>query len=390
MHKMKISIIAPDLSHNCLGRAYLIAKVLQKQCVVEIVGATFGEATWGTVSEDKSIEYKTVKIHGTFAPYYQLFKLMKMIDGDVIYVSKPLPSSFILGLICKLITGKKIVLDIDDWQMGFLKDYVKNLGMTAKARYFSRSLVKLYSLNSWWGTLLCNSLTKFTDGIVVSNSFLNQMYGGVIIPHVRDTEYFKPEEYSTVQRNIVAFLGTPREHKGIVALLEALIMTKSFSTITLLLLGFDPANEFHNKVLCCLEKKMPGKYIALGVTPFSALPEFLAASDVVAIPQEDTLSTIGQIPAKLFDAMAMGKPIVATSVNDIPKVLDGCGWVVPPNDCVSLSEAIDNVLNNREEALRIGKKAREKSIKEYSYASAERVLLPLLQHLYWKSVSITG
>jgi glycosyltransferase involved in cell wall biosynthesis len=41
-------------------------------------------------------------------------------------------------------------------------------------------------------------------------------------------------------------------------------------------------------------------------------------------------ATVGQIPAKLFDAMAMAKPIVATDVNDFAGILDGCGLVVKP------------------------------------------------------------
>jgi len=34
---MKISILTPDLSHNCLGCAYLLAKILQKYYEVEIL-----------------------------------------------------------------------------------------------------------------------------------------------------------------------------------------------------------------------------------------------------------------------------------------------------------------------------------------------------------------
>jgi hypothetical protein len=40
---MKISILTPDLSHNYLGRAYLLAKILQRHYEVEIIGLMFGE-----------------------------------------------------------------------------------------------------------------------------------------------------------------------------------------------------------------------------------------------------------------------------------------------------------------------------------------------------------
>ena len=52
---MKISILTPDLSHNCLGRAYLLAKILQRHYEVEIVCPIFGDGIWEPVANDKSI-----------------------------------------------------------------------------------------------------------------------------------------------------------------------------------------------------------------------------------------------------------------------------------------------------------------------------------------------
>jgi len=91
---MKISILTPDLSHNCLGRAYLLAKILQRHYEVEIVGPIFGDGIWKPVADDKTIVYKGVKICGSLNPYWQSMELVKKIDGDVIYASKPLFTSF--------------------------------------------------------------------------------------------------------------------------------------------------------------------------------------------------------------------------------------------------------------------------------------------------------
>ena len=40
---IKILILSPDLSHNCLDRSYLLAKILQRHYEVEIIGPMFGE-----------------------------------------------------------------------------------------------------------------------------------------------------------------------------------------------------------------------------------------------------------------------------------------------------------------------------------------------------------
>jgi len=45
---MKMSILTPDLSHSCLGRAYLLAKILQRRYDVEIIGPLFRDGLWET------------------------------------------------------------------------------------------------------------------------------------------------------------------------------------------------------------------------------------------------------------------------------------------------------------------------------------------------------
>jgi glycosyltransferase involved in cell wall biosynthesis len=40
------------------------------------------------------------------------------------------------------------------------------------------------------------------------------------------------------------------------------------------------------------------------------------------------------MPCKMFEAMAMGKPIVASAVSDLPEVLEDCGKSAAPGDMV--------------------------------------------------------
>jgi len=142
---MKISILTPDLSHNCLGRAYLLAKILQRHYEVEIIGPMFGEGIWEPVENDKSIIYKYVKVYGRLKPYWQIGKLIKKIDGEVIYASKPLFSSFGIGLLKKILKKKPLILDIDDWQMGFIKENYSRLSIYKRFRFIASSTLYLYN-----------------------------------------------------------------------------------------------------------------------------------------------------------------------------------------------------------------------------------------------------
>ena len=120
---MKITILSPDLSHNCLGRAYLLAKILQRRHKVEVVGPLFGEEIWQPVIEDSSIPYRWTKLNqafhpswhlndllASFTPYSQLNELARTIDADALYASKPLVTSFGLGLLKKL--GKHCTISL--------------------------------------------------------------------------------------------------------------------------------------------------------------------------------------------------------------------------------------------------------------------------------------
>jgi len=109
--------------------------------------------------------------------------------------------------------------------------------------------------------------------------------------------------------------------------------------------------------------------------PFEKVPEFLAMADVVVIPQKRTFATLGQVPAKVFDAMAMAKPIIATNVSDLAEILNGCGWIVEPENPEQLAKTIQYVLDHPDKAAEMGQKARQKCIEKYSWDTMEKILI---------------
>jgi len=172
------------------------------------------------------------------------------------------------------------------------------------------------------------------------------------------------------------FLGTPRPHKGIDDLLIAL---KQISTpgLRLVIIGVENQQEF----LKGLDQSIRDRVVVLPKIPFKNLPEFLSAADIVAIPQRQTSDSIGQIPAKLFDAMSMAKPIIATRVSDIPEVLEGCGYLVDPSEPSQLADAIQYIFSHPGEAKATGCAARERCKQRYDMHNLERDLHGLVEHV---------
>lgn len=375
---MKITILTPNFSSNCLGRAYILAKMLSSRWQVEIVGPMFGESIWFPVVDAKDIAYKPIKLKRNSHFLINLGRIIKKIDGDVIYVSKPVMTSFLPGLLCKLFRRKTLVLDIDDWDLGFTLGSYKKLSSFERLKNFVHSLTDYaYHLN----ILFFEKLVHLADGKTVSNSFLQERFSGTLIPHARDSQLFNPQNYDSQalktkyglsDKKIVAFIGTAREHKGLSVLIEAMSLIDK-SDMVLMLVGIDGRENSYAAM--AKEKLGLSRVMMFGRQKFSKIGEFLAMSDLIVVPQQIDSAALGQFPAKIFDAMAMAKPIISTDVNDISKVLDGCGIIVAHQDAKAMSEEIQSLIEDSQRSIALGIKAREKFLANYSFEVVGKALI---------------
>lgn len=372
---MKVSILCFDLSDNAVGRADLLARLLAPRYEVDVVGPVFGPAVWGPV-RGGGIRYRVVA--GARYPRFAgaIAELLRLADGDLLYASKPRPTSFGIGLLKRRLAGRPLLLDIDDWELGFFY----RGGLWGRAGRF----LNLANPNGLPWTWLLEQCVPRVQGRTVASRFLQERFGGVLISHVRDTEAWRPEaadprlarsRLGLTHERVVMFLGTPRDYKGLDDLALA-VRHLGRQDVILAVVG-------------CLPESPTGRRLsALGSAvrlcaeiPFAEVPNYLAAADLIAVPQRLTPDTVGQVPAKLIDAMALARPIVSTRVSMIPEILEGCGLVVSPGNPTELANAIAFLLDHPEEARRMGRMARERCIQRYSYAAARELLFPLVEQV---------
>jgi len=77
-----------------------------------------------------------------------------------------------------------------------------------------------------------------------------------------------------------------------------------------------------------------------GALPPTAVAQWMVAADLVTLP-----SYSEGHPNVLVEALACGRPVVATTVGGIPEVVDdACGVLIPPHDGTALAPALDAVL----------------------------------------------
>jgi glycosyltransferase involved in cell wall biosynthesis len=373
---VKISVLAFDLSDNATGRADLLARLLAPRWEVEVVGPRFGDGVWRP-AQGGSVAHRAVAVGGArrYPRFARLWNdLVAGADGDVLFASKPRPTSYGAALLARRRRPRPLLLDIDDWEVGFFRR-AGAWGTLGRA-------LNLGNPNGLPWTWTMERLVRRADAITVASRFLQRRFGGTLIPHVRDTEAWDPARYDRAAararigagaERVVMFLGTPRGHKGIDDLVEA--VGALGGGVRLVLVGADAAGEAGRRWAARPWVRLVGEI------PFDDVPRYLVAADAVAVPQRATTDTVGQVPAKIFDAMALARPIVSTAVSMIPEILDGCGVLVPPGDVVALSAALRRLLDDPAAAGELGRRARARCREHYSFASARAALFPLVERV---------
>ena len=381
---MKVTILTPDVSQNGLGRADCLARILQPRFQVTIVGPQFGDGVWAPLRDHAAAPVTGIPMArtGLRAPAEAWRTLRKSLDGDLLYVSKPFATS--LWNARKAADGRPVAVDIDDWEWGSFREWWAAARPGERLREARAGLSSLHH-RRLWNAYLGDRWVKRFPLRTVSNETLRRRFGGLLVPHARDTNAFDPSRFDGAAerrrlglddgRTLVMFLGTPRPFKGLETLAEAVGRTPS---CTLAIIGRDdsPAGR---RFQAQLETLASDRVRFLPAQPFSDAPRTLAAADIVAIPQAAGDATQAQIPAKLFDAMAMAKPIVASAVSDLPTWLDGCGIVTPPGDTSVLADALASLVRDPSLRQRLGEAARRRCIADASLPAARKVLLPLLE-----------
>jgi len=186
-----------------------------------------------------------------------------------------------------------------------------------------------------------------------------------VVPLGRDTNVFNPSLYNRraarrlyglpLDKRIVGVIGRLDPKKGQTEFLRSLpIVLENHPDVFYVILGEETrGEEGFARTLVNLSYEL-GVQDHVRFLPFTEnVPQFMAAIDVFVMPSYS--ETFGLV---LIEAMAMQKPVIATSAGGVPEIVeDGKdGLLVPPRDEKALAEAIDLLL--RDSSLRKALSAR--------------------------------
>ena len=171
---------------------------------------------------------------------------------------------------------------------------------------------------------------------------------------------------------VILFYGKAQLLRGVDALLEAFARVAAVHPEARLALVLRP--DAAERRITQLVARHPARARILRVSRTTDPRPYLAAADVVALPFRTAIALPAQ-PLTLLEAMACGKPVISTEIPPVREIVTHGrdGLLVPPGDPEMLAERILWAIENPKEARRLGERARERVLNEYSWnAIAER------------------
>ena len=384
----KVSLVISDLAGGGAIRAFLLGQVLQQlDYTVEVVGFLNGKDLYAIPPQGLTIKSLPSSPYPGFVG--SAWRLINHIDGDIVYAVKPKPSNYGLSLIKRQLSGRPVLLDMDDWEMSWHggDNWAYQPG---SLKQFARDVLKPNGeLRNPDHPLYVKWTERFVaaaDALTIDTEFLQKRFGGVYIPNGKDTDLFDPSQYNPVKSRetyglsdyrVLMFPGAPRPHKGVEDVLQA-IETLNEPDLRLVIVGGSPYDDYDDRLV----ERWGQWLIKLPRMPVEQMPAVLAAAHIVVVPQRDTLTARAQFPLKLTDGMAMAKPVLSTRIGDIPTILAGeAGYLVEPNSPQQLAEQIHAIFCNFDEAQQRGLKARAKCVEHYSVHTMARTLNTVLSSL---------
>ncbi len=289
--KQSVAIVCWDGAHNPVGRArvlYDIASPHRPTVLVAYLHDEFGSEVWRPLQRwaGNLIAIPWSQRHVGHALLRQYG-----INFDTVWICKPrLPSFQLAAAISHSHT--RYILDIDDDEEAFIRRQTESL-----CDYDAPGLG------------LANYLRDNIANRTVSGPALQKRFGGHLIRHVRAPLQVPPAPREETIN--IGFIGTVRDHKNVLQLARAVRMLAADGKN----LAFHIYGDVQPPSL--RDDLENAGAIIHGPLQFSALPGALAKMHVlvsgfpVSAQERDYYdASAAQVPAKIFDALAAGRPVL--------------------------------------------------------------------------------
>lgn len=192
-----------------------------------------------------------------------------------------------------------------------------------------------------------------------------------VIPNGADPVRFAPARSPLARRRlaaglglegaeVVGFVGSLKPWHGVEVLLAAAaLLAPARPRLRVLVVGDGPQRA--SLELLAARPPLQGRVVFSGVVGPRDVPAYLAVQDVATAPYLPAPDFYFS-PLKVVEAMAAGRPVVASDHPPVAAMLGPAGVLVRPGDPAALAAAVAGLLDDPARAARLGRAARRRSV----------------------------
>ncbi len=207
-----------------------------------------------------------------------------------------------------------------------------------------------------------------------------------VVPNGADLTFFqpggKPKELNAKlgleDKFVVLYLGAHGVSQGLEDIIRTAKQLETYQEILFLFVG---GGNQKQKIMEFTEDQDVDNVIFHEPILKSEVPDFYKLADICLVPLRDIELFKTFIPSKMFEIMAMEKPMVASLEGEAKRILENSGSavVVPPEDSSAIGKAILKIYQEHNLKSEMGKSGRQFVEEHYSRESLAQKYLEILR-----------
>ena len=293
---------------------------------------------------------------------YQAYRKLNELSKDTLIFMQRLNYHTLAPFLLSIIKKHKLIFDCDDWNIREDPRYILGIYPTSKAEFLTRKAARR--------SYLCLAASRFLENYL--SDFNERVY---YLPTGVDTELFTPLEKTT-------FYSSNRANSKIIFSWIGTVYTEEMQdNLKFIIDCFHPLNSKYPEAI--LEILGQGKYFEKSRSenkslnsqriifkkwlPPDEMPKYLSGIDIGLLPLiQNTKFNQAKSPTKLFEYMAMEKPVVASFLGEAGEIIgDGeTGFLARNKE--EFIQKMESLIISRELRQKIGLEARKEVLKNYS------------------------
>lgn len=362
MEKLKIVQVTPFFESKSYGGteryvSYLSRELADRGHYIDVF----------TTKKSTKVPYQSysnnMTVHRFFSPWdvfginpacIMLHKLLKVQDVDVFHVHSYIYFTTIQAAITKLFKRIPLLLHIHGgvgrppYKTSFLKEFAKLFFDFTLGRFVLSQADKIASVSKNDIDLLKQTISRTERLTIVNNAI--------------DTKIFPEIKPEVNKQPVITYVGDLESWKGIGYYAEVIQnLLKQKTKFSFWFIG-------NGSLFSTLKKKFENeKNVKLfGSVNHLEIPKLLAQTNVLMLP-----SFWEGSPTTVIEAMAMGIPVIASDIGDMPRLLDKgrFGTLFEAGNVESLEQSILKVVSEYDNYVSIAKQARKKIRSNFSFES---------------------